>query len=98
MEVFSLDDKNAPLNKAKAAGLETCTNPFRLMILEDGVSETQLQQAFDILDGKDEFWKGIILDSNKLREKIGQLIAQGKKPVPTKNMDLVVRDKISRYD
>lgn len=68
------------------------------MLEKDGVLEDQLQLAYELLNGTDEFWKGIILDKKKLREKIGQLIAQGKKPVKIKTMDLMVQHKIQKYD
>ncbi len=80
------------------ASFKDCLVPIRLMIDKDGVTEAQLQLAYDLLNGSDEFWKGVILDMKKLWEKIGQLIAQGKKPVKIKNMDLVVQDKIRKYD
>jgi len=80
------------------ASLKDFLAPVRLMIEKDGVSEGQLQLAYELLNGSDEFWKGIILDTNKLKEKIGQLIAQAKKPVKIKTMDLMVQHKIQKYD
>lgn len=68
------------------------------MLEKDGVSEEQLQLAYELLNGSEEFWKGIILSTHKLRGKIGQLIAQGKKPVKLKTMDLQVQHKIQGYD
>ncbi|GHA48612.1 hypothetical protein GCM10007103_31930 [Salinimicrobium marinum] len=94
----NLKNKGAPTKKTEMANFKDCLDPMRLMIEKDGVSENQLQLAYNLLNGPDEFWKGIILDTNKLRQKIGQLIAQGKKPIKTENMDLRVRQKIKNYD
>jgi len=94
----NLKRKDAPSKKTKEARFKDCVEPIQKMLTTDGVNEVQLQLAYDILDGEDEFWKGIILDTKKLREKIGQLIAQGKKIKETKQMDLRVRDKIKNYD
>jgi len=94
----NLKNKGAPTKKIEGASFEDCLGPIRLMLEKDGVSEDQLQLAYELLDGSDEFWKGIILDTKKLREKIGQLIAQAKKPVKIKTMDLMVQHKIQNYD
>jgi len=95
----NLKRKNAPSKEAKEARFGDCLKPIRKMLETDGVNEMQLQLAYDILDGEDEFWKGIILSTDKLRQKIIQLIAQGKKiKEPKKLMDLRVRDKIKNYD
>jgi hypothetical protein len=94
----NLKNKGAPLKRTEMASFKDCVAPIRLMIEKDGVSEAQLHLAYELLNGSDEFWKGIILDTNKLREKIGQLIAQGKKPVKIKTMDLMVQHKIQSYD
>ncbi|MDT0641241.1 hypothetical protein RM553_00220 [Zunongwangia sp. F363] len=94
----NLKNKGAPLKRTEMLSFEDGVKPIRLMMEKDGVSENQLQLAYDFLDGNDEFWKGIILDTKKLRQKIGQLIAQGKKPVKTENMDLRLRQKIKSYD
>jgi len=94
----NLKNKGAPTKKIEMANFENCLGPIQLMLEKDGVSEDQLQLAFDLLNGTDEFWKGIILDTKKLREKIGQLIAQAKKPVKIKTMDLMVQHKIQKYD
>jgi hypothetical protein len=94
----NLKNKGAPTKKIEGAIFEDCLGPIRLMLEKDGVSEDQLQLAYELLDGSDEFWKGIILDTGKLREKIGQLIAQAKKPVKIKTMDLMVQHKIQKYD
>ena len=94
----NLKNKGAPTKKVEMAGFKECLDPLRLMIEKDGVSEKQLQLAYELLNGPDEFWKGIILDTQKLRQKIGQLIAQGKNPMKTENMDLRVRQKIKNYD
>ena len=94
----NLKNKGAPTKKIEMASFKECLAPIRLMLEKDGVSEDQLELAYELLNGSDEFSKGIILDMNKLREKIGQLIAQGKKPVKIKTMDLMVRHKIQNYD
>ncbi len=94
----NLKNKGAPTKKIEMASFKECLAPIRLMLEKDGVSEGQLQLAYDLLNGSDEFWKGIILDTSKLREKIGQLIAQAKKPVKIKTMDLMVQHKIQKYD
>ncbi len=94
----NLKNKGAPTKKIEMAGFKECLAPIRLMLEKDGVSEGQLQLAYDLLNGSDEFWKGIILGTNKLREKIGQLIAQAKKPAKIKTMDLMVQRKIQNYD
>ena len=94
----NLKNKGAPTKKIEVASFKNCLGPIRLMLEKDGVSEEQLQLAYELLNGSDEFWKGIILDTKKLREKIGQLIAQGKKPVKIKTMDLMVQHKIQKYD
>lgn len=94
----NLKNKGAPTKKEEMASFKECIEPIRMMMEKDGVSETQLQLAYDLLSGSDEFWKGIILDTNKLREKIGQLIAQGKKPMKINNMDQKVQEKIRSYD
>ena len=94
----NLKNKGAPIKKTEMATFKDCSGPIRLMIEKDGVSKDQLQLAYELLDGSDEFWKGIILDTNKLRQKIGQLIAQGKKPMKIENMDLRIRQKIKNYD
>ncbi len=94
----NLKNKGAPTKKIEMASFKECLAPIRLMQEKDGVSEGQLQLAYELLNGSDEFWKGIILDTDKLREKIGQLIAQAKKPVKIKTMDLMVQHKIQKYD
>jgi hypothetical protein len=94
----NLKNKGAPTKKIEITSFKDCLEPIQLMLEKDGVSEGQLQLDYELLNGSDEFWKGIILDTNKLREKIGQLIAQGKKPVKIKTMDLMVRHKIQNYD
>ncbi len=94
----NLKNKGVPTKKIERASFRDCFGPIRLMLEKDGVSEEQLQLAYELLNGSDEFWKGIILDTKKLREKIGQLIAQAKKPVKLKTMDLMVQHKIQKYD
>ncbi len=94
----NLKNKGAPTKKVDQAGFGDCLTPIRLMLEKDDVSEEQLQLAFELLNGSEEFWKGIILNTHKLREKIGQLITQGKKPVKLKTMDLRVQHKIQSYD
>jgi len=93
----NLKDKGAPLKKIKEASFEEFVDPIREMLENDGISETHLQIAYELLH-KDAFWKGIILDTYKLREKISQLIAQGKKTVEIKEMDRRVQNKIKSYD
>jgi pimeloyl-CoA synthetase len=93
----NLKNKGAPLKKIIEVGYEDFVEPIREMIENDGITETHLQLAYELLK-KDEFWNGIILDTNKLREKIGQLIDQGKMPVKIKEMDIRVQDKIKSYD
>ncbi|CAM4279226.1 hypothetical protein [Gillisia limnaea] len=93
----NLKNKGAPLKKIKEVGYEDFVEPIRKMIENDGITVAHLQLAYELLQ-KDEFWNGIILDTNKLREKIGQLIAQGKMPVKIKEMDIRVQDKIKSYD
>jgi len=95
LELFlkNLKNKAAPLKKIKEVGYEDFVEPIPEMIENDGITETHLQLAYELLK-KDKFWNGIILDTNKLREKIGQLIDQGKKPGKIKEMDNRVQDKI----
>ncbi len=93
----NLKNKGAPTKKIERASFTDCLGPIRMMMEKDGVSEEQLQLAYELLNS-DEFWKGIILDTKKLREKIGQLIAQAKKPLKLKTMDLMVQHKIQKYD
>lgn len=94
----NLKNKGAPTKKTEKASFKDCLDPIRLMLEKDGVSKDQLKLAYELLNGSEEFWKGIILNTNKLREKIGQLIAQGKKPLKIKTMDLMVQHKIQHYD
>jgi len=94
----NLKNKGGPTKKIERASFQDCLDPVRLMLEKDGVSEKQLQLAYELLNGSDEFWKGIILSTQKLREKIGQLIAQGKRPAKIKTMDLQVQHKIQHYD
>ena len=94
----NLKNKGAPYKKLELASLKDSAEPIRLMVEQDDVSQNQLQLAYDLLNGPDEFWKAVILDANKLRNRIGQLIAQGKKPIKIKNMDLRVQQKIKSYD
>ena len=94
----NLKNKGAPTKKVELTSFKNCLTPIRLMLEKDGVSEEQLQLAYDLLNGSEEFWKGIILSTHKLREKIGQLIAQGKRPVKIKKMDIQVQHKIQSYD
>ena len=94
----NLKNKGAPLQKTEMASFEDCVKLLRLMIEKDGVSESQLQLAYELLNGPNEFWKGIILDTKKLRQKIGQLIAQAKKPLQTEHRDQRARQKIKSYD
>jgi len=95
LELFlkNLKNKGAPLKKIKEVGYEDFVEPIPEMIENDGITETHLQLAYELIQ-KDEFWNGIVLDTEKLREKIGQLIAQGKMPVKIKEMDIRVQDKI----
>lgn len=94
----NIKNKGAPTKKIEWASVRDCLEPIRLMLEKDGVSENQLQLAYELLDGPDEFWKGIILDTSKLRQKIIQLISKGKMPVRIKRMDLMVQNKIRNYD
>jgi len=94
----NLKNKGAPTKKIEMESFTDCVSPIQLMLEKDGVSEEQLQLAYELLNGSDEFWKGIILNNKKLREKIGQLIAQAKTPVKLKTMDLMVQHKIQKYD
>jgi hypothetical protein len=94
----TLKNKGAPTKKTEKTSFKECFEPIRLMMEEDGVSKEQLQLAYELLTGSNEFWKGIILSTRKLREKIGSLIAQGKKPVKIKTIDLQVQHKIQNYD
>ncbi|MCM4154752.1 hypothetical protein [Gramella sp. AN32] len=94
----NLEQKGAPLKKTKEAVFEDCVKPIRDMMEKDGVNAAQLQIAYDLLNGQDDFWKGVILDTGKLKEKIGQLIAQGKMPMKEKDMDIRVKDKVRSYD
>lgn len=94
----NLKNRGAPTKKVESASFQYCLSPIRLMLEKDGVSKDQLQLAYEILNGSEEFWKGIILSTNKLREKIDQLIAQGKKPAKLKKMDIQVQHKTKRYD
>ncbi len=96
--LINLKNKGAPLRKAEMTSFKDCLDPIRLMIEKDGVHTDQLQLAYELLNGPDEFWKGIILNTNKLRQKIAQLIAQGKKSRPLENMDQRVQQKIKYYD
>ncbi len=93
----NLKVKGAPLKKIKEVSFEDFVEPIREMIENDGITEAHLQLAYEQLQ-TDEFWNGIILDTNKLREKINQLLAQGKKPMKIKEMDTRVQDKIKSYD
>ncbi len=93
----NLKNKGAPLKKIKEASFEDFVEPIQNMLEKDGTTETQLQLAYELLH-RDEFWKGIIIDTNKLREKIIQLIAQGNKAVEIKEMDMRVQNKIRSYD
>tara|TARA_R100000935_G_scaffold10692_1_gene21370 strand:- start:32636 stop:33439 length:804 start_codon:yes stop_codon:yes gene_type:complete len=93
----NLKDKGAPLKKIKEASFEEFVDPIQEMLENDGITETHLQLAYELLH-KDEFWKGIILDTSKLQEKISQLLAQGKKAVEIKDMDRRVQHKIKSYD
>jgi len=56
------------LKKIKEMGFEDFVEPIREMIQNDGITETHLQLVYEMLK-KDEFWNGIILDTNKLRKK-----------------------------
>ncbi|MCB7481594.1 hypothetical protein [Christiangramia sediminis] len=94
----NLKNKGAPLKKTENASFKEFVTPIRLMMESDKISKAQLQLAFELLDAEDEFWKGIILDTHKLRQKIGQLIAQRKIPPKTKEMDLRTTEKIKSYD
>ncbi|WP_289024106.1 hypothetical protein [uncultured Salegentibacter sp.] len=94
----NLKNKGAPTKKVEMTSFKNCLDPIRLMLEKDGVSEDQLLLAYELLNGSEEFWKGIILSTHKLREKIGQLIAQRKKSVKLKTMDLQVQHKIQSYD
>ena len=89
----NLKNKAAPLKKIKEVGYEDFVEPMREMIENNGITEAHLQLAYELLQ-KDEFWNGIVLDTDKLRKKIGQIIAQGKKPVKIKEMDIRVQYKI----
>ena len=93
----NLKNKGAPCKKTEEANCEDYVNPNRKMVENDGISETQLEIAYELLE-EDEFWKGVILDTQKLRQKIGQLIAQGKKTLNTTEMDIRVQNKIKCYD
>lgn len=94
----NLKNKGAPTKKVEMASFKNCLDPIRLMQEKDGISADQLKLAYELLNGSEEFWKGIILSTHKLREKIGQLIAQRKKPLKLKTMDLQVQHKIQSYD
>lgn len=93
----NLKNKGAPLKKIKEASFEDFVAPVQKMLEKDGITEAQLQLAYELLH-IDTFWNGVILDTNKLREKIIQLIAQGKKRIEIKEMDMRVQDKTRSYD
>lgn len=93
----NLKTKNAPLKKLKEVSFLDFVEPLKEMLEKDGITEAHLQMAYEQLQ-TDEFWKGIILDTNKLREKINQLLAQGKKLIKIKEMDSRVQNKIRSYD
>lgn len=79
--IKNLEEKGAPSEKVKKAKFKQFTNPIRLMMEVDKVTKEQLTTAFKFLDSREgDFWKPIILSTEKLRKNFNQLILKSKTP------------------
>ena len=82
-EVFikNLEEKDAPTEKVRNAKFKEFTNPIRLMMQKDKITKDQLTQVFKFLGSPEgDFWKPIILSTEKLRKNFNQLILKSKTP------------------
>ena len=100
--IKNLENKGAPTKNLETATFEQSIPSIRLMVEKDGVSLEQIDTAYNRLNSAEEdFWKGIILSTKKLREKIVQLLAQNnntKKKLTETAMNQAVIDKVKKYD
>lgn len=72
--IKNLEEKNAPTASQTKAKYKAFVDPIRLMMVNDGVTKTQLTTVFRFLGSPEgDFWKPIILSTKKLREKFEQL-------------------------
>lgn len=79
--IKNLEEKEAPSEKVKKAKFKQFTNPIRLMMQKDKITKDQLTQVFKFLGSPEgDFWKPIILSTEKLRKNFNQLILKSKTP------------------
>jgi len=99
--IQNLLEKQAPAKIQERAKFGNYVPPIRLMMEKDGVTSFQFDRALKLLRSPDgEFWKKNILSTQKLREKIGQLlsIVQTKLTVNNSTMNLSVSEKLKSYE
>lgn len=98
----NLRDKDAPTSTQENADFRTWVNPIQSMIEKDGVTISQIERAIKILKNSEgNFWKGIILSSEKLREKLSQLLLSGEGNLSKEsmsNMNESVKQKLKKYE
>ena len=67
------------VTKLKKAKFKKVSDPIRLMLEVDKVTQEQLTIVFKFLDSQEgNFWKPIILSTEKLRKNFNQLILKSK--------------------
>lgn len=68
-------DREAPTKHQEEATYKSYVDPIRLMMERDRVTEEQLRRAYERLK-TDNFWKGVVLSTSKLRGQIDKLGAK----------------------
>ena len=101
--IKNLQEKNAPIKTQERAIFSNYVTPIRLMIEVDGVTQNQIDRALKLLSSSDgNFWKKNILSTEKLREKIGQLLSieENKSPFYESaiKMNNSVSEKLQSYE
>jgi len=99
--IQNLLEKQAPAKIQERAKFGNYVLPIRLMMEKDGVTSIQFDRALKLLKSPDgEFWKKNILSTQKLREKISQLLSieQTKLTVNNSTMNLSVSEKLKSYE
>jgi hypothetical protein len=99
--IQNLLEKQAPTKVQERAKFGSYVTPIRLMMEKDGVTSSQFDRALKLLRSPDgEFWKKHILSTQKLREKISQLLSieQKKLVVNNSTMNLSVSEKLKSYE
>jgi hypothetical protein len=75
--IKNLLEKESPCAQQKNAKYKNYVNPIRIMIQKKEATIDQLREAHKYLDSPEgDFWKSNVLSTEKLREKLPQLLAK----------------------